>query len=424
MKAYVVLFCMILISTPAWCSGTVVLRDSEIENVIKKISEPLFRSAKVDTDTVKVFLVDDNLVNAFVTANNHIFIHKGLLRFSKDPEVVAGVIAHEIGHMSQYHIVKRASERRSGVLAESLGYILGMVAMVAVDPKIGQAIIAGSSTISQRRFLAYSRAQEEIADQFALEYLDAAGYSHEGLLRVLRHFGKSEQQYAHLDEYLLTHPLSEQRLRKLYNYSRKKEVVGFSAEDRENFARIVEKVEAFLMPLDTLKNRKLSQYMQSILDYREANTKDALEKLGHLIDLSPADPYLREIRAQILYKLGDIDSCILDYKAALAYLPNDMLIKLELAQAFLLKDPGEALPYLEQVTRQERDDPFVWKQLSLVYGRLGRIGMYYYALANRHFFEGNSREFLQYAQLSREHLAEGSFQLQIIADLEEAHRTR
>ncbi|SCV63429.1 TPR repeat-containing protein YfgC precursor [Anaplasma phagocytophilum] len=422
MKASVVLLCLMLVIPSVRCSGGIVFRDSEIENVIKKISKPLFVAANLNVDEVKVFVVDDNRVNAFVAPNNYVFIHKGLLKFSKDPEVVVGVIAHEIGHMAQYHLIKQEHELRNEMIAEGLGYILGMVTSLVLDPKIGHAIIAGSSTVSQRSFLAYSRTQEEIADQCALEYLDAAGYSHEGLLHVLRFFGQHEAQHLYLDEYMLTHPLSEQRLRKLYGYKKQREVVGFSEEDKASFERIVEKVEAFLMPLDTLKNRELSPYMQSIVDYREANVKEAIQRLNVLIDAAPTDPYLREIRAQILYKLGDVEACIADYKAALSQIPNDMLLKVELAQALVLKDPAQALPYLEQVMRVERDNPYVWKQLSLVYGRMGKVAMSYFALANMYFFEGDEKRFLEYVKLSKKYFDNNSFQLRIIQDLEDAYR--
>ncbi|SCV65139.1 hypothetical protein ANAPH1_00750 [Anaplasma phagocytophilum] len=176
------------------------------------------------------------------------------------------------------------------------------------------------------------------------------------------------------------------------------------------------------MPLDTLKNRELSPYMQSIVDYREANVKEAIQRLNVLIDAAPTDPYLREIRAQILYKLGDVEACIADYKAALSQIPNDMLLKVELAQALVLKDPAQALPYLEQVMRVERDNPYVWKQLSLVYGRMGKVAMSYFALANMYFFEGDEKRFLEYVKLSKKYFDNNSFQLRIIQDLEDAYR--
>ena len=424
MKTYFFVFCAMVMAFPGLCFSGAVFRDSEIENVVKQLSAPLFNVANVDIDAVRVFIVDDDTVNAYVTPENYVFIHRGLLRFSKSPDVMVGVIAHEIGHMAQHHVVKRERERRSVALAESLGRVLGMVASVIVDPKVGSAIMAGSSTISQRNFLAYSRTQEEVADQLALEYLDAAGYSHDGLSQVLRHFKQREAQYTYIDEYVSSHPLSEQRLIKMNSYKKKQAVVGFKEEDKASFARIVEKTEAFLVPIDLLKNRELSPYMKAIVDSRNANLQESLSQLGELIDAAPNDPYLREIRAQILYKLGEIDSCIVDYKVALNGLPDDVLIKLQLAQAMVIKDPGAALPYLEQVSRRERDNPFVWQQLALAYGRTGQIGMSYFALANRHFFEGNKKKFLEYIKLSKRHFGKDSAQLQVIADLEEVYATR
>ncbi|MGN7661377.1 MAG: M48 family metalloprotease [Anaplasma sp.] len=428
MRAYfiAVLCCSVLaFSSEALCVR--VFRDSEVEYVIKRLSTPLFVAANVDASAVKVFVVDDSAVNAYVSSESNIFINRGLLLFSRDPSVVMGVIAHEIGHMSQHHIVKRESEMRNGAVTGGIGYILGMVASIVVDPKVGQAIMLGSSTIHHRGVLAYSRTQEEIADQYAMEYLDAAGYTSDGLLRVLRYFGHKEESHlaeTDVDEYLLTHPLSKQRLTKLKGYSRKNPVKGFSSGDVRDFERIVEKTEAFLMPVQFLETKELSPYMRAILNYRIAHTDEALNTLRYLIHSSPTDPYLREIRAHIFYKLGKIGDAVSGYKCALALRPNDVLLKLELSQALMLTDPQETVQYLEEVLYEEKENPLVWKNLAIVYGRAGNIGMSYFAMANRFFVEGNYKRFARYAALSKLHLDSGSVQLRVIEDMEEARRVR
>ncbi|MCU7611818.1 M48 family metalloprotease [Anaplasma capra] len=422
MRAFLILVLCSALMLPSEALCVRVFRDSEVENVIKKINMPLFAAANVDASSVKVFVVDDSSVNAYVSSGGDIFIHKGLMLFSKDPSVVTGVIAHEIAHMSQHHIVKKGSEIRGGVVVEGIGYILGMITSLAADPRVGEAIMLGSSTIHHRGLLAYSRAQEEVADQYALEYLDAAGYTSDGLLEVLRHFSQKESRLVDIerDEYLSTHPVSRQRIAKVGSYLRCNTVKGFSDEDLAGFKRIVEKTEAFLTPVKLLERSALSPYMQSILDYRKANTSDAIKMLGDLIEASPSDPYLYEVRAHIFYKLGQIERSIADYKTALKLLPGDVLIKLELAQALMLSDPHEAIEYLEQASYQEKENPLVWKNLAIVYGRTGNIGMSYFAMANRFFVEGDGKKFAKYAALSKMHLKDGSVQLRIIKDMERA----
>ncbi|WP_447582217.1 M48 family metalloprotease [Anaplasma marginale] len=426
MRAFFIFtLCSALILSPdALCMR--VFRDSEVENVMKKISAPLFAAANVDPSSVKVFVVDDYSINAYVSSDGDIFVHKGLILFSKDPSVIAGVIAHEIGHMSQNHITKRGSEARRGAVAEGIGYVLGMIASLAVDPRVGEAIMLGSSTIHHRRFLAYSRAQEEVADQRALEYLDAAGYTSDGLVKVLKHFSQKESHLveAEKDEYLSTHPVSEHRLAKVSSYSRSNAVKGFSDDDIASFGRVVEKTEAFLTPVQFLERGTLSPYMKSILNYRKANTDDALRELGLLIEAKPSDPYLYEMRAHIFYKLGRIEESVSDYKTALGLLPENSMIKLELAQALMLKDPHETLQYLEQVSYQEKENPLVWKNLAIVYGRTGNVGMSYFAMANRFFVEGDNKKFAKYAALSKMYLENGSVQLRVIEDMEEVRKAR
>ncbi|MEH0831219.1 M48 family metalloprotease [Anaplasma bovis] len=419
MNIVFVVICVVLLSISSQVSGAQIFRDIEIEEVIKKISAPLFGAANVDVSAIKVFVVDDDSINAYVSYN-HIFIHKGLLVFSKDPGAVAGVIAHEIGHMFHNHIVKREGERMKGMVIGGLSYVLGMITSIIVDPRVGQAIVSGGSAVGYGNFMAYSRSQEEVADQCALEYLDMAGYSKDGLLDVLRHFNKNEIYNTDADKYMVSHPFSEQRLKRIHNYKERREPIGFLNEDRAMFSRVVEKVEAFMTPIDTLRSKELSTYMKSILNYREGRSEQALNDLGILISMSPTDPYLLEVRAQILYKLGKIDASIRDYEMALRELPGNILMELELAQVLTLKDPNSALRHLEKILLRERNDPHVWRQLALVYGKIDKIDMTYFALANSFFLEGNSKMFMRYVKLSKQHLRKDSIHLKKILDLEEA----
>ncbi|ABD45178.1 peptidase M48 family protein [Ehrlichia chaffeensis str. Heartland] len=424
-KSVILFLSILLYSNVSFCQdGYMIFRDSEVEAVIKKIAFPIFIAAKINPETVRVFIVNDKMVNAYVDGNNNdVFLNYGLFEFSNDPSVLIGVLAHEVGHISQKHVLFRRSKVQNSMILSGIGYVLGIITAITVNPDMGQAIALATNDISKKMFFLYSRLQEASADQCALRYLDEAGYSNDGLIKMFKHFYSLEAQYrGNIDQYLLSHPLSYDRLLQIQNYRNRNEVHGFSDEDVQKFKRVVEKINAFFNPVERLVNDKndinqLSPYIQSIIFYKQSDVSKALEKLDNLILQSPEDPYLYELKAQILYKAGDIKKSVENYKLALKFSFDDVLIKLETSQALLLYDQKEAVNYLEQVTYQEPDNVFAWKQLAVAYGKIGDLGMSYFSLANKSFFENNRRDFDKYFSLARKYLPKDSVHLERMRDL-------
>ena len=101
-------------------------------------------------------------------------------------------------------------------------------------------------------------------------------------IKMFKTFLPFETQYrGSVDQYLLSHPLSSDRLLQMQNYHNVNKVNGFADEDVKKFQRIVEKMNAFFTPIDQLLNDKrnidqLSPYMQSIIFYRQSNVSKAL----------------------------------------------------------------------------------------------------------------------------------------------------
>lgn len=84
--------------------GLSILRDAEIERIIRHMSEPIFKAADLDNDSVHTYLLNDNTLNAFVAGGQNIFLHSGLLLSATDANQVIGVIAHETGHITGGHL--------------------------------------------------------------------------------------------------------------------------------------------------------------------------------------------------------------------------------------------------------------------------------------------------------------------------------
>ena len=191
-----------------------LIRDAEIENIIRIYATPLFQASGFSPQAIKVFLVEDPSLNAFATSGLRMFLHTGLLMKAEDPLEVIGVIAHETGHIAAGHTVTRPEAARSAATTVIASYVLGLAAALASGRgDVGTAIIAGGKDIAIKNLLSYSRGQESAADQFAVNVLNGTGQSPRGLLEFLRLVGGQEALLrSRQNPYLRTHPVTAERI--------------------------------------------------------------------------------------------------------------------------------------------------------------------------------------------------------------------
>ena len=95
---------MAFIDHTARAQGFAIVRDTEIENTIRAYSVPLFEAAGLDLNSIRIRLVKDNSLNAFVAGGQNIFLNTGLLTRSDNAGQIIGVLAHEIGHIAGGHL--------------------------------------------------------------------------------------------------------------------------------------------------------------------------------------------------------------------------------------------------------------------------------------------------------------------------------
>ena len=399
------------------------IRDAEIETTIRAYATPLFAAAGLDPQAVKVYLINDDSLNAFVAGGMNLFIHTGLLMRSESANQLIGVIAHETGHIAGGHLARTQEALENATAEMILAYVLGIGAAIATgDSGAGAAVITGGQTIAQRSLLQYSRTQESAADQAALSYLDRTGQSARGILEFLEVLGDQELLLSsQQDPYLRTHPLSSDRVDTVRNYVSGSPYAD-SAEPPDFIAahaRMRAKLVGFLRPL----GRVLQQYPESdgslegryaraIAYYRAADLKRALPLIDGLIAERPDDPYFQELKGQILFENGRAREALPYYEAAVRLQPDAPLLRQGLAQVQLESGDPElsraALGQLDEVVRIEPHNAGAWRLLSIAYGRDGQLGMTALALAESAGARGDAKEARQQADRALKLLPENS----------------
>ncbi|MGI9386682.1 MAG: M48 family metalloprotease, partial [Methyloligellaceae bacterium] len=151
-----------------------LIRDSEIESLLREYAQPIFKVAGLSRQNVRIHLIGARSFNAFVVDGRNMFFHVGTLMRSDTPNQVIGVIAHETGHIAGGHL-SRLRQTISSAQTTSLMLRLLVLAATAAGAAAGANVgaagagaLLGGEGLTQRYVLSYRRAEEASADQAAL----------------------------------------------------------------------------------------------------------------------------------------------------------------------------------------------------------------------------------------------------------------
>src|SRR6185295_9684386 len=175
--------------------GIPVIRDAEIEQLLREYTQPILRAAGLAQQNVQVTVINDRSFNAFVMDGRRIFINAGALMDAKVPNEIIGVLAHETGHMAGGHLSKLRQQLATAQTASIIAMLLGIGAMVAAGSNAGNptAAILGH--------------QEEQADRAGAKFLADTGQSAKGMVDTFKRMS-DEILFAarNADPYMQSHP--------------------------------------------------------------------------------------------------------------------------------------------------------------------------------------------------------------------------
>ncbi len=416
-----VLLIFVGIPFPAAAQRISLIRDAEIERTIRAFAAPLFTVAGLDASAVRIHMVNDRALNAFVAGGMNLFLNAGLLMASDSANQIIGVIAHETGHIAGGHLARGQDALRNAGAETILAYVLGGVAAAAGRADAAAAIIAGGAQVAQRGLLKYSRVQEQAADQAAVSLLRQTGQSSRGLLNFMEQLGDQDLLNSGAqDPYVRSHPLSRDRIRFLAEQTRRSPFAA--TPDSREFARLhgrmVAKLVGFLAPAEVARRYPrrddglAARYARAIAAYRLGEIDRALAGLDDLLTDNPDDPFFHELRGQILFENGRLRAALPSYGRAVALMPDAAPLRLGLARAQLeTNDPAlvkAAVAHLRKAVRLEPRNHGAWRQLGIAYGRDGQLGLSSLALAEEALLRGRKAEAKNRAKRATRRLKENS----------------
>lgn len=180
-----------------------LVKEPQLNEHLKSVGDKIAKVSDRQDLPYHFFIVDQKDVNAFAAPGGYIFVHKGLLDKIDSDDELAGVLAHEIGHIAARHSVKQ--------LQAALGYdILMSLAFRGGSAKDVERAVNITFGLIQR---GYSRKDELEADRLAVRYSHKAGFDPKAMIGFLKKLQELEKhQPLQIEIFLRTHPFLPQRI--------------------------------------------------------------------------------------------------------------------------------------------------------------------------------------------------------------------
>lgn len=365
-----------------------LIRDTEIENFLYEISLPIFKSANLNPNDIHFYIINDNNINAFVMGGQNIFVNTGTIINFDTPDALLGIIAHETGHISGGHLA-RFNEQLGSMQNISIGSILlGIGALIAGVPELGQAIIYAGLQTQQQTILSYTRGQEEMADELATKYLNENNLSASALLYSMNKFYIDELSYSNNMEYYSTHPLSRNRKQFIENKIKNEHYLNdnFNKKYQDKFNFIKYKILAYNNQIEIKNgNSDYQKYANSIIYMKNNNIKKALSEINDLIKKYKNNPYFYELKGDIFLKNNNIKEALINYNIADNIIQNNTLIKKMIAFIIIKYDQQDlyqtAINNLNYISQKDTNDNSIFRLLAEVYYKNNETAMSYLNLS-------------------------------------------
>lgn len=380
--------------------------DPEINEYVQRLGQRLAAHTDQPAFGYSFFVVEDDEINAFALPGGHVGVHTGLIRETRNESELAGVLAHEIGHVSQRHIARRFAQSQQLNL-QTAAAILASVLVGTQNPQAGSAAAMAGLAAPMQQALAHSREHEREADRVAVHNLAAAGLDPSGMAAFLERLAEVSRYADKPPEYLQTHPLTQARITDAQSIAARYGEGDVFVSGHHPFIRaratvLGEARTGTTSPVALMRDRlersaddptarAAALYGLALALAREEGAyAQALALLDTLEATDGERLYVLLGRAEIQREAGRVDAALETYEEARSLYPGSEAAVFRHAETLLAAgDPGQARQELARATRNQGRSPQLLRLLADAAHRSGREAEGYIALAEHHYARGN-----------------------------------
>lgn len=342
-----------------------LLNDPIVETYIKGLGQSIGSLVATTQNQFQFFVLKDRSVNAFAMPGGHIGINAGLILSSKSESELAGVIAHEISHVTQHHIA-RSVEKANQMNLPLTAAVIAAILLGAGDPQVANAAIAASVGGASQMQLDFSRAHEKEADFIGIQLLASAGYNPQGMGSFFSRLQNETRYYgAGVPEFLRTHPVTTSRIAEAEDRARQfhpqyqEDTIHYllaKARVRLLTATSIESLEREVKTAsgENALEREAQSYLMALIQQQKGKTTAARSKLQKLLDTHPDRITYIYSLAELERSQGNGKKAVSIFNNGLRQYPGNPLLTLALVESKIaLKQHDSARELLQRLLRKQ-----------------------------------------------------------------------
>ncbi|MCC7080718.1 MAG: M48 family metallopeptidase [Burkholderiales bacterium] len=375
--------------------------DPVVTDYLNELGNRLVAASPDSRQSFEFFLLDDLTVNAFALPGGFIGVHAGLILTAQTESELAGVLAHEVAHVTQRHIARMIAGQERNQLVALAALAVGMLAARS-NSQIGEAVIAGTQAAAIQNELNFSRDNEREADRVGVQILQQAGFDVSAMPLFMERLQRANRVYEFnaAPAYLRTHPVTTERIADLENriasigYKQVPDNVDFQIVRARVRANTTDPHQAVIFFTQALKDRRFineaaTRYGLALALLRAKDYDGAKRELAELEALLPRQPAVAALRGQLLVASGDYDAAVRFYAKAVQAHPNYRALVYDRADALILSgDADAALRAVEERLRSYPDDTRLYILQSRAYAAQGKRLLQHKAQAEAYARQG------------------------------------
>lgn len=386
-----------------------LLDDPLANSYLQDLADRLLSQLSGHNQDISVFIIDDPTINAFAGPGGHIGIHTGLILTARTEGELASVLAHEIAHVVQRHLMRRFETGKRQSL-QNMGALIAAILLGGSNSQATEAILTSTVAGSIEQQLAYSRSHEQEADRIGLELLASADYDPRDMVSFFSILQKQQRiGQSKAPEFVRTHPLTTSRIAdttdRALRYPQQTYAQGPLYQVIQ--ARIATFAKQDSTALSTFRKRiELSQTTHETRQYAQALTamkkRHYNESRASLAPLLAANP----LRLHYHYTAAEIE--LADNKAARAeeilqailrlYPGNLSLTELYARTLLELNRPDEAYRLLKEALRHTGIQAPLYQLYAQTAIASGNSSEAYRSLAELEHSRGNTHQAIDYLE--------------------------
>jgi len=382
-------------------NANAVVDDPQLTEYIGSLGSQLASAANNGDFRFNFFFVRDNQINAFALPGGYIGVNAGLLLATENENELAGVLAHEVSHVTQRHLARAMYDnQRTSIMSMATmlaAILLGAAADVGGDAMAG--VVTASQGMAVQRQINFTRANEHEADRVGMEVLSSAGFDPNGMATFFEKLSKrygGQQQY--VPAILQTHPVTTERIGEARARARQLppathvDSVGYGlAKARLQVLSAPTAEAAFALFKDKADNGSPAERYGLALASIRMSLNDNAERLFHALSVeNPTIIAYRIGEAEALMASGSTESALKFYKDAVRLFPRNVPLTISNAEALISAgQPSAAHELLLDLLNNVEPTPEQLRLIARAANAEGDVGNAYFYMSYYYASVGN-----------------------------------